>query len=117
MAITATPPTEAPAMAPTLTLLPPEDEREDESEDEDVCEGESGSAKVEEALRVVAAGGVVVVPELIKAPGAISGVTKNRGSEAAKENTERIPTAGVQRFDGVKIGRDLAYGVSKDRKG
>jgi hypothetical protein len=116
MAITATPPTEAPAMAPTLTLLPPEDEREDESEDEDVCEGESGSAKVEEALRVVAAG-VVVVPELIKAPGAISGVTKNRGSEAAKENTERIPTAGVQRFDGVKIGRDLAYGVSKYRKG
>jgi hypothetical protein len=70
-------------MAPTLTLLPPEDE----DEDEDVREGESGDAAVVEALRGLVVE-VVVVPELIKAPASISGLTRNRRSETAKEDTE-----------------------------
>ena len=102
-------------MAPTFTLLPPEDE--DVGEDGDVCEAESGEVTAGGVLRELPVGEVVVVPEeLINAPGPNSGVTRNRRLEMVKEITEKIPTAGIQRFDGVKITLKLASGINKYRK-
>jgi hypothetical protein len=74
MAIIATPPTAAPAMAPTFKLLPPP---EDEVLDE---------VTVGEAVGELAAEEVEVEP--INAPGLISGVSRKGRCEAAKEPNE-----------------------------